>query len=72
MAAEGYEAARGESGAGGWWRGERVGRVFGSMGAEQAWRRFAASTEGSGGEGRRAWRHDAMVVKRKEGRFWGM
>ena len=37
MAAERDEAASGESGAGGGWRGERVRRGAGSMGAEKAW-----------------------------------
>ena len=61
VAAERDEAASGESGAGGGWRGERVRRGVGSVGAKQAWRCFAASTEGPGEERRRMKRHVAMV-----------
>ena len=69
MAAERDEAANGESGAGGGWRGKRAWRGIGSMGAEQAWRGSAASTEGSREERRRMWRHVTMVVKPEEGRL---
>ena len=71
MAAERDEAASGESGAGGGWRGKRVWRGVSSMGAEQAWRGSAALTEGSREERRRMRRHITMVMKPREGRLEG-